>query len=97
MVVERRNELSVMEERVALPCVLAIWCTAWMNFVYSLLRGDSEIECLLEELDNGTFDDEEHVFSGEYIGGYLPHCYYTNSQQVHQGLLACGETHNRSI
>jgi hypothetical protein len=64
MVVERRNELSVMEERVALPCVLAVWCTEWMNFVYSLLRGNSKIECLLEELDNGTFDDDdEHVFS----------------------------------
>jgi hypothetical protein len=35
MVVERMNELSIMEEWVALPCVLAVRCTAWMNFVYS--------------------------------------------------------------
>jgi hypothetical protein len=28
----------------------------------SMFRGDSEIECLLEELDNGTFDDDECVF-----------------------------------
>jgi hypothetical protein len=28
----------------------------------SMLRGDLEIKCLLEELDNGTFDDDEQVF-----------------------------------
>jgi hypothetical protein len=28
----------------------------------SMLQRDSEIECLLEELDNGTFDDDERVF-----------------------------------
>jgi hypothetical protein len=38
MVVERMNELSIMVERVALPCVLVVRCTAWMNFVYSLCR-----------------------------------------------------------
>jgi hypothetical protein len=30
---------------------------------YSMLRGDSEIECLLEELDDGSFVDYERVFS----------------------------------
>jgi hypothetical protein len=34
-VVEWMNELSIMVERVALPCVLAVRCTTWMNFVYS--------------------------------------------------------------
>jgi hypothetical protein len=29
----------------------------------SMLRGDSEIECLLEELDAGSLDDDECVFS----------------------------------
>jgi hypothetical protein len=28
-----------------------------------MLRGDSEIECLLEELDDGSFVDYERVFS----------------------------------
>jgi hypothetical protein len=31
----------------------------------SMLRGDSEIECLLEELDDGAFDD--HVFLGKIL------------------------------
>jgi hypothetical protein len=31
----------------------------------SMLRGDSEIECLLEELDDGAFND--HVFLGKTL------------------------------
>jgi hypothetical protein len=28
----------------------------------SMLRGDSEIDCLCEELVDGAFDDDDHVF-----------------------------------
>jgi hypothetical protein len=43
----------------------------------SMLQGDLEIECLLEELDDGSFDDDECVFSVKtlvaifHIGGLL--------------------------
>jgi hypothetical protein len=53
----------------------------------SMLRGDSEIECLLEEVDKDAFDDYERVFllkslvaifhivvalTHNYTGGCLP-------------------------
>jgi hypothetical protein len=65
MVVERMNKLSIMVERVALLCILAVRCTAWIYFVSllsgatssSIIRGGSQTECLLEELDDGAFDD----------------------------------------
>jgi hypothetical protein len=50
----------------------------------SLIRGDSETECLLEELDG-------RVFLVKQIGGHLPYCCCTKSQRVHGGLLAGGK------
>lgn len=54
----------------------------------SMLRGDSQIECLCEELDDGAFDDDDRVFlpkklvdffhmvaaqtHNESTGGFLP-------------------------
>jgi hypothetical protein len=43
----------------------------------SMLRGDSKIECLLEELDDGAFDD--HVFLRKILVA-LFHCCCSNSQ-----------------
>jgi hypothetical protein len=74
MVVERMNELSIMVEWVVPPCVLAVRCTTWINFMdphstegsvsllggatsSTMLRGDLKIKCILEELDDGAFDD----------------------------------------
>jgi hypothetical protein len=58
-----------------------------------MLRGDSEIECLLEELDDGSFDDDddECVFSVKklvaifHIVAALTHNEYT------EGCLSVGE------
>jgi hypothetical protein len=76
------NELSIMVEWVALPCVLVVGvphgrtsCTShatkgqrvaprWCH-VFLHASGDSEIECLLEELDDGAFDDR--VFLGKIL------------------------------
>jgi hypothetical protein len=52
----------------------------------SMLRGDSEIECLLEELNDGAFDD--CVFVGKILVTLFQSC--TNSQRVHRGFLAGG-------
>jgi hypothetical protein len=53
----------------------------------SMIRGDPETECLLEELDVGAFDDR--VFLGKKLVAIF--CCCTNSQRVHQGLLAGGK------
>jgi hypothetical protein len=60
----------------------------------SIIRGDSETECLIEELDDGGLDDR--VFLVKKLVAPF-HCCCTNSQQVHRGLLAGGKTHKRSI
>jgi hypothetical protein len=109
MVVERMNELSIMVERVALPCVLVVWCTAWTNSVYSschqrgsvlllggamsssMLWGDSEIECLLEELDDGSFDDDEHLFSVKTLVAIFHIVVALTHNEYTRGWLSVGE------
>jgi hypothetical protein len=101
MVVERMNEFSIMVERVALLCVLVDRCTAWMNFMLggatssSIIRGDSETECLLEELDDGAFDDSgfflKKLVAIFHIVVALTHNECTG------GCLPVGKTHKRSI
>jgi hypothetical protein len=54
----------------------------------SIIRGDSETECLIEELDDGGLDDR--VFLVKKLVAPF-HCCCTNSQQVHRGLLAGGK------
>jgi hypothetical protein len=111
MVVERMNELSIMVERVALPCVLAVRCTAWMNLVYSschrgvsllggatsssMIRGDSETECLLKELDDGAFDDR--VFLGKKLVAIFHIVVALTHNECTGGCLPVGKTHKRSI
>jgi hypothetical protein len=61
----------------------------------SMLRGDSEIECLLEKLDNGTFDDDEHVFSVKTLVAIL-HIVVALTHNKYTGLLAGGKKTQRT-
>jgi hypothetical protein len=60
----------------------------------SILRGDSETECLLEELDDGVFDD--HVLLGKTLVAIF-HIVVALTHNVHRGLLADGKTHTREV
>jgi hypothetical protein len=61
----------------------------------SMIRGDSETECLLEELDDGTFDDRvflvKKLVAIFHIVVALTHNEYTG------GCLPVGKTHKGSI
>jgi hypothetical protein len=112
MVVERMNELSIMVELVALTCVHAVQCTAWMNFVYyschrgivcrssvvpsySIIRGDSETECLRKELDDGAFDDR--VFLVKKLVAIFHIVVALTHNECTEGCLVVGKTHKESI
>jgi hypothetical protein len=60
-----------------------------------MLRGDSEIECLLEELDDGAFDD--HVFLGKILVAIFHIIVALTHNECTEGFLPVGKTHKRSI
>jgi hypothetical protein len=62
----------------------------------SMLRGDSEIVCLLEDLDKGTFDDDERVFSVKTLVAIF-HIVVALTQNKCTGLLASGKNTQGSI
>ena len=62
----------------------------------SMLRGDSEIECLLEELDDGSFDDER-VFSMKTLVAIFHIVVALTHNECTGGCLPVGKTHKGSI
>jgi hypothetical protein len=62
-----------------------------------VLRGDSEIECLLEELDDGFFDDDEHVFLVKTLVAIFHIVVALTHNECTEGFLLVGKTHKRSI
>jgi hypothetical protein len=63
----------------------------------SVLRGDSEIECLLEELDDGFFDDDERVFLVKTLVAIFHIVVALTHNECTEGFLLVGKTHKRSI
>jgi hypothetical protein len=61
----------------------------------SMLRGDSKIECLLEELDDGAFDDR--VFFGKTLVALFHIVVALIHNECTRGFLPVGKTHKRSI
>jgi hypothetical protein len=62
-----------------------------------MLRGDSEIECLLEELDNGTFDEDERVFLVKTLVAIFHIVAALTHNECTEGCLPVGQTHKGSI
>jgi hypothetical protein len=60
-----------------------------------MLRGDSETECLLKELDDGAFDD--CVFSGKTLVAIFHIVVALTHTECIGGCLLVGKTHKRSI
>jgi hypothetical protein len=63
----------------------------------SMLRGDLEIECLLKEIDNGTFDDDERVFLVKTLVAIFHIVAALTHNERTEGCLPVGETHKGSI
>jgi hypothetical protein len=61
----------------------------------SMLRGDSKIECLLEELNDGAFDDR--VFLGKTLVAIFHIVVALTHNECTGGFLPVGKTHKRSI
>jgi hypothetical protein len=61
----------------------------------SMLRGDSKIECLLEELDDGAFDDR--VFLAKILVALFQIVVALTRNECTRGFLLVGKTHKRSI
>jgi hypothetical protein len=61
----------------------------------SMLRGDSETECLLEELDVGAFDDR--VFLVKNLVAIFHILVALTHNECTRGCLPVGKTHKRSI
>jgi hypothetical protein len=61
----------------------------------SMLRGDSETECLLEELDDGAFDD--HVFLVKKLVAIFHIVVAPTHNECTGGCLSVGITHKGSI
>jgi hypothetical protein len=61
----------------------------------SMLRGDSETECLLKELDDGTFDDR--VFLGKKLVAIFHIVVSLTHNECTGGCLPVGKTHKASI
>jgi hypothetical protein len=53
----------------------------------SIIRGYSETKCLLEELDDGVFDDRVFLVKNRWSSSIL----LLHSQRMHRGLLAGGK------
>jgi hypothetical protein len=60
-----------------------------------MLRGDSETECLLKELNDGSFDD--HVFLGKTQVAIFHIVVALTHNECTGGFLPVGKTHKRSI
>jgi hypothetical protein len=105
------NELSIVVEQVALSCVLAVRCTAWMNFVYSsCLRGVSCRSSVVPHLppwfretrrpsasSKSSMMEPSMIVSSSWRNWWPQHCCCTNSQRVRRGLLAGGKIHKGSM
>jgi hypothetical protein len=61
----------------------------------SMIRGDSETECLLEELDDDAFD--ERVFLVKKLVAIFHIVVALTHNECTRGLLPVGKTHKRSI
>jgi hypothetical protein len=61
----------------------------------SMIRGDSETECLLEELDDGAFDDR--VFLGKILVALFLILTTLTHNECTGGFLPARKTHKRSI
>jgi hypothetical protein len=61
----------------------------------SMIQGDSEIECLLEDLDDGAFDDR--VFLGKKLVAIFHIVVALTHNKCTGGCLSVGKTHKRSI
>jgi hypothetical protein len=61
----------------------------------SILWGDSETECLLEELDDGAFDDR--VFLGKKLVAIFHIVVALTHNECTGGCLSVGKTHKGSI
>jgi hypothetical protein len=61
----------------------------------SMLQGDSEIECLLEELDDGAFDDR--VFLVKKLVAIFHIVVALTHNECTGGCLPVGKTHKGSI
>jgi hypothetical protein len=61
----------------------------------SMIRGDSETECLLEELDNGAFNDR--VFLGKKLVAIFRIVVALTHNECTEDCLSVGKTHKRSI
>jgi hypothetical protein len=59
----------------------------------SMLRGDSETKCLLEELDDGAFND--HVFLGRTLVAIFHIVVALTHNECTGGFLSMGNTHKR--
>jgi hypothetical protein len=57
--------------------------------------GDLETECLLQELDDGAFDD--HVFLGKTMVAIFHIVVALTHNECTGGFLPIGKTHKRSI
>jgi hypothetical protein len=60
-----------------------------------IIRGDSETECLLEELDDGAFDDR--VFLVKKLVAIFHIVVALTHNECTGGCLPVGKTHKRSI
>jgi hypothetical protein len=61
----------------------------------SIIRGDSETECLLEELDDGTFDDRVLLVK-KFVAIFHIFVALTHNECT-EGCLPVGKTHKGSI
>jgi hypothetical protein len=61
----------------------------------SIIQGDSETECLLEELDDGAFYDR--VFLGKKLVAIFHIVVALTHNECTGGCLPVGKTHKRSI
>jgi hypothetical protein len=61
----------------------------------SIIRGDSETECLLEELDDGAFDDR--VFLVKKLVAIFHIVVALTHNECIGGFLSVGNIHKRSI
>jgi hypothetical protein len=61
----------------------------------SIIRGDSETECLLEELDDGAFDDR--VFLGKKLEAIFHIVVALTHNECTGGCLPVGKTHKGSL
>jgi hypothetical protein len=69
----------------------------WWCHVFLHASGRHGNQCLLEELDNGRFDDDEHVFSVKTLVAIFHIVVALTHNECTMGFLPVGKTHKRSI